>query len=53
VEVLNTDASLYGGSDTGNASAPQVVQALPSHGRSASLVLTLPPLATLFLRPAA
>ena len=53
VEVLNTDAGLYGGSDTGNASSPQAVQALPSHGRSASLVLTLPPLATLFLRPAA
>jgi 1,4-alpha-glucan branching enzyme len=47
-EVLNTDSSLYGGSNQGNAGA---VTALPAswHGLPHSLSLTLPPLATLWL----
>ncbi|WP_461029998.1 1,4-alpha-glucan branching enzyme, partial [Streptomyces sparsus] len=49
-EVLNTDALRYGGGDVGN---PQPVKADPqgSHGRPASVSLTLPPLATVWLRP--
>jgi len=51
VEVLNTDDSRYGGSGVHNsgriASGDE-----PSHGRSQSIVLTLPPLATVVLAPA-
>jgi 1,4-alpha-glucan branching enzyme len=47
-EVLNSDATLYGGSGMGNmggvAAAP-----IPLHGRRWSVTLTLPPLAALFL----
>jgi 1,4-alpha-glucan branching enzyme len=46
-ELLNTDSVFYGGSNQGNAggvgSEPQ-----PSHGFPYSLVLTLPPLATVW-----
>jgi 1,4-alpha-glucan branching enzyme len=47
-EALNTDASLYGGSNVSNMGA---VEAEPRslHGLPASAALTLPPLATLFL----
>ena len=50
VEMLNTDAGEYGGSGVGNGGQ---VFTEPSgiHGFDASLVLTLPPLATLVLRP--
>jgi 1,4-alpha-glucan branching enzyme len=52
-EVLNTDSVFYGGANIGNGSAPLLaVQPLPSHRRAQSIVLTLPPLATLFLVPA-
>ena len=48
-ELLNSDASQYGGSNQGNmggvASTP-----IPSHGRFHSINLTLPPLAALFLK---
>jgi 1,4-alpha-glucan branching enzyme len=48
-ELLNSDASTYGGSDVGNlggvAARPE-----PQHGRPHSLELTLPPLSALFLR---
>ncbi|HEY4345419.1 MAG TPA: 1,4-alpha-glucan branching protein GlgB [Parvibaculum sp.] len=48
-ECLNSDAEIYGGSNLGNGG---VVEAddIPSHGRAASLSLTLPPLATIILR---
>ncbi|KAA1426244.1 1,4-alpha-glucan branching protein GlgB [Nocardioides antri] len=58
-EVLNTDAELYGGSGTGNlgqvpAEAAPDLEALAPGGSPAYAVLTLPPLATLWLRaPAA
>jgi len=52
-EILNTDSSHYGGSDLGNGAAPLPVQAVASHGRSQSICLTVPPLATLFLVAAA
>ena len=48
-EVLNSDASGYGGSNVGNGGALQA-DPVPSHGHPASLSLTLPPLATLILQ---
>jgi 1,4-alpha-glucan branching enzyme len=50
-ERINTDAALYGGSNVGNAGAV-VAEPAPWQGRSASLSLTLPPLATLILQHA-
>ena len=47
-EVLNTDASPYGGSNVGNGGSVHAEDA-PSHGLPASLPLTLPPLATIVL----
>ena len=50
-ESLNTDVAKYGGSDVTN---PDVIKPEPQgwHGRPASVRLTLPPLATVWLRPA-
>ncbi len=48
VEVLNTDAAAYGGSDVRNA-APLQTEPVPWAGQGWSLELTLPPLATLIL----
>ncbi|MCX4917148.1 1,4-alpha-glucan branching enzyme [Streptomyces sp. NBC_00687] len=50
-EVLNTDTLRYGGSDVTN---PHPVKPEPTawHGRPASIQLTLPPLSTVWLRPA-
>lgn len=48
-EVLNTDAAAYGGSGVGNGGGGDA-DTVPSHGLPASLVLTLPPLATIVLR---
>jgi 1,4-alpha-glucan branching enzyme len=49
LEILNSDATIYGGSNMGNAgfvySEPQ-----PYQGREFSLWITLPPLSALFLR---
>ncbi|MBX6320229.1 MAG: 1,4-alpha-glucan branching protein GlgB [Rhodospirillaceae bacterium] len=45
-EILNTDAEIYGGSNTGNAGGV-TAEAVPWHGRPWSLRLTLPPLAAL------
>ncbi|WP_373308815.1 1,4-alpha-glucan branching enzyme [Streptomyces minutiscleroticus] len=50
-EVLNTDALRYGGSDVGNP-GPVHPDYPGAHGRPASVVLTVPPLATVWLRPA-
>ncbi|WP_455432305.1 1,4-alpha-glucan branching enzyme [Streptomyces lasiicapitis] len=50
-EVLNTDAVRYGGGGVGNPGTLKP-DAVPAHGRAASLRLTLPPLATVWLRPA-
>jgi 1,4-alpha-glucan branching enzyme len=47
-EVLNTDAGVYGGSNLGNVEAWSEEQ--PSHGQPQSILLTLPPLATIYLR---
>ncbi|WP_151635891.1 1,4-alpha-glucan branching protein GlgB [Noviherbaspirillum aerium] len=48
-EVLNTDAHCYGGSNTGNFGSAVAGDHL-SHGFPSSLVLTLPPLATVVLQ---
>ena len=47
-ELLNTDASLYGGSNVGNGGALTATDE-PWHGRPFSLRLTLPPLGTVIL----
>ena len=49
-EVLNTDAVSYGGSGLGNNGRAHA-DSVPAHGHPASLTLTLPPLATIFLMP--
>ncbi|MCX5143012.1 1,4-alpha-glucan branching enzyme [Streptomyces sp. NBC_00338] len=51
VEVLNTDAMRYGGSGVGNEE-PLKPEAVGAHGRDTSVTLTLPPLATVWFRPA-
>jgi len=51
VEVLNSDAQVYAGSNYGNLGAVSS-EALPSHGQPLSLAVNLPPLAVLVLRPA-
>ncbi len=43
-EVLNSDATIYGGSGQGNLGGVETAP-VPSHGRPNSLVMTLPPLA--------
>jgi 1,4-alpha-glucan branching enzyme len=48
-ELLNTDSAFYGGSDMGNGGGVQTVP-VQRHGEAQSLELTLPPLATLYLR---
>ncbi len=48
-ELLNSDASLYGGSGGGNFGGVTAAP-VPSHGRSHSLMLTLPPLSVLIMK---
>jgi 1,4-alpha-glucan branching enzyme len=49
-EISNSDSKFYGGSDLGNGGG---IQAVPqeSHGRPASMEITLPPLATVVFKP--
>jgi 1,4-alpha-glucan branching enzyme len=49
-EIFNSDSSYYGGSNLGNFPG-LTAQASESHGRPASLALTLPPLSTVVLKP--
>lgn len=49
-EVLNSDATIYGGSGQGNFGGVEA-NPISVHGRSHSLTLTLPPLAMVALRP--
>ncbi|MEV6073658.1 1,4-alpha-glucan branching enzyme [Streptomyces sp. NPDC052069] len=51
VEVLNTDAARYGGGDVRNEE-PLKPEAVAAHGSRASITVTLPPLATVWFRPA-
>jgi 1,4-alpha-glucan branching enzyme len=46
-EALNTDSTIYGGSGVGNMGRV-TASAGPSHGKPASAIVTLPPLATLY-----
>jgi len=48
-ELLNTDAAVYGGSNSGNAGG-QMAEPVPWMGRPCSLNLRLPPLGALFLK---
>lgn len=48
-EILNSDASEYGGSGVGNFGGV-TAEAHPFHGRTHSVSLTLPPFAALFLK---
>ena len=50
-EVLNTDNTIYGGSGLGNGTEPVTTEEMPWMNRPYSLVLTLPPLAAIVLRP--
>ena len=49
LEILNSDAPLYGGSGIGNFGKVEA-SPLPAHGRTHSLALTLPPLAMIVLK---
>ena len=48
-ECLNTDSHHYGGSNMGTPLGAAWAQHLPSHGKPWSVVLSLPPLATVML----
>jgi len=48
-EIMNTDAADYGGSNVGNMGGQQAADQ-PAQGRPYSLVLTLPPLAAIYLK---
>jgi 1,4-alpha-glucan branching enzyme len=50
--ALNTDAPVYGGSGIGGQGEIHSVDAEPAHGRKNSIMLDIPPLATVFLVPA-
>ncbi|MDP6042756.1 MAG: 1,4-alpha-glucan branching protein GlgB [Candidatus Latescibacteria bacterium] len=49
-EILNTDAKLYGGSNTGNQGAVNT-EPTKSHDHPHSLQITLPPLAAVIFKP--
>jgi 1,4-alpha-glucan branching enzyme len=48
-EVMNTDASVYGGSGLGNLGCVEAT-AHPSHGMPASATMLLPPLAAVYFQ---
>jgi 1,4-alpha-glucan branching enzyme len=48
-ERLNTDSAHYGGSNVGTPFGEATAQEIPWNGRPCSVVLNLPPLATVFL----
>jgi 1,4-alpha-glucan branching enzyme len=48
-ERLNTDSAHYGGSNLGTPLGAATAEPLPWHGQPYSVLLTLPPLATVFL----
>jgi len=49
-EVLNSDSAIYGGSNMGNAGGVEAT-VRPWHGLPCSVELTIPPLATVYLKP--
>jgi 1,4-alpha-glucan branching enzyme len=50
LELVNTDAGIYGGTNLGNGGAVST-DPFPSHGWHQSVALVLPPLSALFLKP--
>ena len=50
VERLNTDSAHYGGSNVGTPLGRAHSEAVPCDGRAESIVVDLPPLATVFLQ---
>jgi 1,4-alpha-glucan branching enzyme len=50
LELLNSDADVYGGSNVGNQGRV-VASRTPSHGHAFSLSLTVPPLGFVLLKP--
>ena len=48
-ELLNTDSTVYGGSNVGNLGGVHSTS-IPSHGHAHSLVVTLPPLSVVFFK---
>jgi 1,4-alpha-glucan branching enzyme len=48
-EILNSDAQDYGGSGQGNMGGVEAAP-IPSHGRSNSITITLPPLGVVFFK---
>ncbi|HEY2030671.1 MAG TPA: 1,4-alpha-glucan branching protein GlgB [Myxococcales bacterium] len=50
LELLNSDADVYGGSGTGNGGAV-MAEAVPADRQPNSAVMTLPPLAVLWFKP--
>jgi 1,4-alpha-glucan branching enzyme len=51
IEVLNTDATEFGGSGVRNSGRLEA-KPISWHNRPQSVTLTIPPLATVWLRPA-
>lgn len=49
LERLNTDSAYYGGSDAGAPHGAYESEPIPAHGHTHSIVLRLPPLATVFI----
>lgn len=49
-EVLNSDSAVYGGSNMGNAGGLNS-EDLAWHGKPCSILITVPPLATVYFRP--
>jgi 1,4-alpha-glucan branching enzyme len=49
LEIFNSDAAIYGGSNLGNGGAA-TAHDHPSHGQSSSLSVMLPPLATVIFK---
>jgi 1,4-alpha-glucan branching enzyme len=49
-EILNSDAKIYWGSNMGNAGGLNS-DAIPWHGKQYSILITLPPLSVLILKP--
>jgi 1,4-alpha-glucan branching enzyme len=47
-ERLNTDSAYYGGSNVGTPFSAAASEAVHSHGRAQSIVISIPPLATVF-----
>lgn len=48
-EILNSDSKFYGGNDHGNSGGVEATP-IPTHGKTFSLSLTLPPLAVSFFK---